>query len=267
MTGQPGRAGRVTRGGGTARNRPKSDAPAGSAERTARAGATGAEAGGERLPGGVPDEQDLTALGAAALLDGVATASFRLNGQFLARGDQLARPAGLTASRWQVLYAVDREPLPVAGVARAMGVARQSVQRIADVLVDQGLAAYEPNPAHRRAKLLRPTRAGRRALARLDPGHGEFAVRLGHRLGGEERFRETLAALRRLSAAMEALQAEDVEAAEETASDEIATGHPAGAAGVDAAGRHAAGNATGEPAGDTDPGAPGPGHRRARTRR
>ncbi len=205
MTGRPGREARGAAGGG-ARNRPKSDAAGG---RTESGGA-----GNGRIADGVADEEDLAAFGAPGLLDGVATASFRLNGQFLARGDRLAAPAGLTASRWQVLYAVYDEPLPVAGVARAMGVARQSVQRIADVLVEQGLAAYEPNPAHRRAKLLRPTPAGRRALARLGPGHAEFAARLAHRLGGAEGFRATLAALRRLSAAMEALQAEDAEDAE-----------------------------------------------------
>lgn len=165
--------------------------------------------------GGAADEDGPAPPGAAALLDAVATASFRLGGQFLARGDLLAAPAGLTAARWQVLYAVRREPLSVAGVARVLGVARQSVQRIADVLVEQGLAAYEPNPAHRRAKLLRPTPAGRRAMARLGPGHAEFAGRLAHRLGGEEGFGETLAALRRLSGALEALRAEDAEAAEE----------------------------------------------------
>lgn len=259
MTGQPGREARgAAREPGrepardTARNRPKSDAAEGG-ERTARAGARG---GG--IPDGVPDEEDLAALRATDLLDAVATASFRLNGQFLARGDQLAGPAGLTASRWQVLYAVYYEPLPVAGIARAMGIARQSVQRIADVLVEQGLAAYEPNPAHRRAKLLRPTRTGRRALARLGPGHAEFAARLAHRLGGEERFRETLAALRRLSAAMEALQAEDAEAAEDA--DENA-----GAAEADTG--EAAGNATGNSTGDAAGNSAAPRPRKARTRR
>jgi hypothetical protein len=45
-----------------------------------------------------------------------------------------------------------------------MHLARQGVQRLADVLVRDGLAVYEPNPAHRRAKLLRltPSRRPRR---------------------------------------------------------------------------------------------------------
>ena len=113
------------------------------------------------------------------LLSGTALAVFRLNGQFLGVAEELARPAGLTAARWQVLGAVLGEALPVAGIARAMGITRQSVQRIANLLVDQGLAEYVPNPAHRRAKLLRPTAEGRAAIERIDPGHATLAKRLG----------------------------------------------------------------------------------------
>ncbi|OEV19598.1 MarR family transcriptional regulator, partial [Streptomyces nanshensis] len=100
------------------------------------------------------------------------------------------------------------EPLPVSGIARAMGITRQSVQRIADLLVERGLAAYEPNPAHRRAKLLAPTPAGRTAVAGIDPGHAELARRLSEELGGDPEFVRVAEALRRLSGAMAALQPE-----------------------------------------------------------
>ncbi|MFG3656762.1 MarR family winged helix-turn-helix transcriptional regulator [Streptomyces sp. NPDC047706] len=123
---------------------------------------------------------------------------FRLNGQFLAVAEDLARPAGLTAAWWQVLGAVLGEPLPVAGIAREMGITRQSVQRIADLLVERGLAEYRPNPTHRRAKLLAPTEAGVAAVRRIGPGHAEFADRLARALG-EEEFEETVRVLERLS--------------------------------------------------------------------
>ncbi|MEV7994283.1 MarR family transcriptional regulator [Streptomyces sp. NPDC086077] len=123
---------------------------------------------------------------------------FRLNGQFLAVAEELAGPAGLTAAWWQVLGAVLPEPLPVAGIARAMGITRQSVQRVADLLVERGLAEYRPNPAHRRAKLLAPTEAGFAAVRRIDPGHAEFADRLAQALG-EEEFEATVRVLERLS--------------------------------------------------------------------
>lgn len=94
---------------------------------------------------------------------------FRLNGLFLAAAEGMAQPAGLTAARWQVLGAVLREPLTVSDAARAMGLTRQSVQRLADALVEDGMAEYVPNPAHRRAKLLRPTAAGWAAIDAIRP--------------------------------------------------------------------------------------------------
>jgi DNA-binding MarR family transcriptional regulator len=140
------------------------------------------------------------------LLSRTALGVFRLNGQLLSVADELARPAGLTAAWWQVLGAVLPEPLPVSGVARAMGITRQSVQRVADLLVDRGLAAYVPNPAHRRAKLLTPTPAGRAAVEKIDPGHAALADRLAEALG-EEGFAETVRVLEALSAALEDLSA------------------------------------------------------------
>ncbi|MCC9707259.1 MarR family transcriptional regulator [Streptomyces sp. MNU76] len=140
------------------------------------------------------------------LLSRAALGVFRLNGQFLSVADELAGPAGLTAAWWQVLGAVLPEPLPVAGVARAMGITRQSVQRVADLLVDRGLAVYLPNPAHRRAKLLTPTPAGRAAIERIDPGHAALAARLARALG-EEEFAATVRALERLSAVLDDLAA------------------------------------------------------------
>nr|WP_237542769.1 MarR family transcriptional regulator [Streptomyces sp. SID4919] len=142
------------------------------------------------------------------MLSATALGVFRLNGQFLAVSDELAAPAGLSAARWQVLGAVLREPLPVAGIARAMGITRQSVQRVADVLAGQGLAEYVPNPAHRRAKLLRPTDAGRAAVALIGPGHARLADRLAAELG-DEGFAAAVLCLERLSEALGRISGED----------------------------------------------------------
>jgi DNA-binding MarR family transcriptional regulator len=138
------------------------------------------------------------------LLSGIAKTTFRLNGQFLTVGEGLARPVGLTAAWWQVLGAVLKDPLPVAGIARDIGITRQSVQRVADILVQQGLAEYQPNPAHRRAKLLRPTDQGRGAVRRIGPAHAALAERLAKELGSEA-FRNTLNTLSRLSALLDTL--------------------------------------------------------------
>jgi DNA-binding MarR family transcriptional regulator len=109
--------------------------------------------------------------------------TFRLNGLFLDAAEQIARPAGLTAAWWQVLGAVLDEPRSVAGIAREMGLARQSVQRIADLLAGRGLVEYRPNPAHQRAKLVAPTSAGWDAIRALGGTQHEWANRVGGAVG------------------------------------------------------------------------------------
>ena len=104
--------------------------------------------------------------------------TFRLNGLFLEAAEAIARPVGLTAAWWQVLGAVLDEPRSVAGIAREMGLARQSVQRVADLLASRGLVEYRPNPAHQRAKLVAPTEAGRAAVRALGGTQHEWANRV-----------------------------------------------------------------------------------------
>ena len=123
---------------------------------------------------------------------------FRLNGLFLGAAEEMARPAGLTPARWQVLGAVLREPLPVSGIARAMGLTRQSVQRLADALVADGMAEYLPNPAHRRAKLLRPTAAGWAAIDTIRPLQYAWTHHVTADIGAAE-LRAAVATLDRVS--------------------------------------------------------------------
>lgn len=136
------------------------------------------------------------------LLAGAALTSFKLNGQFLTLAESLARPVGLTAAWWQVLGAILHEPRAVSGIAREMGLSRQAVQRIADRLVSDGLAAYHDNPAHRRAKLVAPTETGRDAVRRIGPAHLDAARALVAELG-EERAGEIVAAMVELSSALD----------------------------------------------------------------
>lgn len=140
------------------------------------------------------------------LLSGIAKTVFRLNGQLLSIAEDLAGPAGLTAAWWQVLATVLEEPLPVAEISRSIGNSRQSVQRVADLLVEEALAEYRPNPAHRRAKLLAPTDRGRSAVRAIAPAHAALARRLRSECGKEE-LRRLLAQLARLATALEAAAA------------------------------------------------------------
>ncbi|WP_405134359.1 MarR family winged helix-turn-helix transcriptional regulator [Nocardia sp. NBC_01388] len=140
-----------------------------------------------------------------ALFSTAAITSFKLNGQFLTIAEELARPADITAAWWQVLGAVLHEPLPVAGIAREMGITRQSVQRIADLLVDKGFAEYRTNPAHRRAKLVAITEAGHEAVRRIGPQHAKLAARLTAQLGVEQ-FTRIVESLTTLSAALDSFE-------------------------------------------------------------
>lgn len=103
---------------------------------------------------------------AAAFTD-LVLETFRFNGRLLAAGDRLAAPVGLTSARWQVLGAIEAEPLPVSDIARAMGLTRQSVQRTVDVLAAEGVVTFADNPRHRRAKLVRPSPSGRAMLEKV----------------------------------------------------------------------------------------------------
>jgi len=129
---------------------------------------------------------------------------FRLNGALLAAGDALVADLGLTSARWQVLGAVALAdpPEPVAGLARRMGLARQSVQRVADDLAAEGLVAFAPNPNHRRARLVVATGEGERVYAAAMARQGPWARALAARfLPGE--VAAAAAVVRRLVDALE----------------------------------------------------------------
>ena len=91
----------------------------------------------------------------------------KLNGAFLAAGDRISAPSGLTAARWQVLGTLMWDDMTVSGVARKMGLSRQAVQRIANVLAEEGLITFLDNPNDRRAKLASATKASREAIHSL----------------------------------------------------------------------------------------------------
>jgi DNA-binding MarR family transcriptional regulator len=106
-----------------------------------------------------------------------------LTRRFTTAGEALAKPAGQTLARWLVLETIQDRPATVAQIGRTLHLARQGVQRLADLLVRDGLAAYEANPAHRRAKLLRITPQGRRALRTIQTAQAAWADALGAELG------------------------------------------------------------------------------------
>lgn len=94
-------------------------------------------------------------------------AVFRVNGALLSAGDRLAAEEGQSSARWQVLGAIDDGPRTVPGIAREMGLARQSVQRTVDLLETDGLVERRKNPAHLRSQLIAMTSKGRKTFAAI----------------------------------------------------------------------------------------------------
>ncbi len=135
-------------------------------------------------------------------------AVFRLNGNFLKAAESIAVPVGLTAARWQVIGAVIEAPGTVADVARKMGLARQSVQRVADVLVADGMLEYCDNPAHKRAKLIQITERGRSAIARIAPRQHRWADVTSEGLS-RDRLLDALELIRNVSQRIEAMDTDE----------------------------------------------------------
>ena len=79
-------------------------------------------------------------------------------------GERTAASAGQTQARWQLLSVASDGDWTVPMVADRLGTSRQAVQRIANELVADALAAFEDNPRHRRSPFLRLTAEGRRVL-------------------------------------------------------------------------------------------------------
>jgi DNA-binding MarR family transcriptional regulator len=115
-----------------------------------------------------------------------------------AEGDRRAQRVGQSTGRLGVLRSLAQEgPRTVAQIARSRPVARQGVQRLADVLAEEGLIEYVHNPDHRRSKLLRLTERGAKRYQALRQGQEVFAAELTQGLS-EDELRRCTSILREL---------------------------------------------------------------------
>ncbi len=126
--------------------------------------------------------------------------TFKLNGLLLLEGDRLVHHLNLTSARWQVMGAIDLAlvPLTVAQIARNMGLQRQSVQRLANVLASEGLVQYVENPHHRRAKLVQLTQRGHTTLNKVKQIQVEWANQISAGIPKRD-LRQAVDVLRTLS--------------------------------------------------------------------
>lgn len=127
----------------------------------------------------------------------------RLNDRLAQASDTLVSDLGLTSARWQVLGVVVQAATPatVSHLARIMGLARQSVQRVVNDLVRDGFCRTAENPRHARAPLILVTAKGeaayREASARREPWAKSMAVEVP-----EDEARTALKVLKTLNRAL-----------------------------------------------------------------
>ncbi len=124
---------------------------------------------------------------------------FRLNGLLIAEGDALTEKLGLTHARWKVIGAIalSNAGLTVPGVARVLGQSRQAVQRITDVMVEDGLLAYQRNPKHKRSVLITLTEEGNHVYNMLREQQDPWVMENTQEIPIEE-LDQTLRLIRRL---------------------------------------------------------------------
>ncbi len=111
---------------------------------------------------------------------------YELAGELERCGERLAESAGQTGARWKVLSAASVGNQTVAQLARRLGLARQSVQRVADALEDEALIRYEANPDHQRSPRVALTPQGERMLERLSAAAAQWEDPLAERISRAE---------------------------------------------------------------------------------
>jgi DNA-binding MarR family transcriptional regulator len=118
-----------------------------------------------------------------------------------ARGETVARSAGQTQARWQVLFILTEGPLAVPALAKRLGLTRQSVQRIVDLLAAEGLLRAVANPAHQRSPRFELTAGGTRTLRRINAAAAGWHAAVRSALASEDRrhLRRLLGALREVA--------------------------------------------------------------------
>jgi len=105
-----------------------------------------------------------------------------MNGLLMRSGEVITSELSQTSARWQVLGRAAYERQTVAKMARDMGHARQSVQRIANALAKEGLVVYVDNPSDQRAKLVALTPQGQQVLAAIHDRYKQWAKQVTARL-------------------------------------------------------------------------------------
>jgi DNA-binding MarR family transcriptional regulator len=118
-----------------------------------------------------------------------------------------AEEGGQSLARWQVINVAANGQRTVSDIARRLGLTRQSVQRIAHVLVANKLATLAPNPDRQNSPHLQLTLAGAQSYARIAHSVERRLARIAGKVDGTllKCARRDLRAMR--TAALESIEA------------------------------------------------------------
>lgn len=125
---------------------------------------------------------------------------FKLGGLLVNEGDLMASEFGITSARWKILGAIALvgKPQTVPQIATTMGLTRQAVQRLVDAMHKDGFVAFQTNPDHKRAKLIKLSTLGENTYAKLDEKQIVWARECSSSLTKKE-LDTTLSVLKKIS--------------------------------------------------------------------
>ncbi|OUX32492.1 MAG: hypothetical protein CBE20_07970 [Gammaproteobacteria bacterium TMED260] len=155
--------------------------------------------GGDQIPVRLEKREGLVHSPKRVLFLDLVLSLFRLNGLLIAEGDAMTKQLGLTHARWKVIGAIalSSAGLTVPGIARVLGQSRQAVQRITDVMVEDGLLLYTENPKHKRSALVTLSEDGKETYNLLREVQDPWAIENTEDIPTEE-LETTLRLVRRL---------------------------------------------------------------------
>lgn len=106
----------------------------------------------------------------AALFTEIVLQTFRLGGQLSSEGDKMAETLDITSARWKILGAIKLAGTPqtVPQIAHTMGLTRQAVQRLVDVMQQDGFVEFIDNRQHKRSRLIQLSTQGKKTYTELD---------------------------------------------------------------------------------------------------
>jgi DNA-binding MarR family transcriptional regulator len=139
----------------------------------------------------------------ATLFRQLTRAVFAAQASVLRHGDRANAASGQSSARWRVMFNIAQGAGTVGEIARETDYTRQSIQRLADSLVADGLASYAPDPTDRRRQLITLTAEGSALLAAMEADFDRWSRRLVNTLG-KDNVTETIEHLRELKRILDA---------------------------------------------------------------